>query len=41
MTVLVAEHTDGGLVPVTPFLEWNKQQIYDYFTAAKLPIKLT
>ena len=41
MTVLVAEHTDGGLVLVAPFLEWNKQQIYDYFTAAKLPIKLT
>jgi 7-cyano-7-deazaguanine synthase len=41
MTVLVAEHTDGALILLAPFLDWNKKQIYDYFTAAKLPIELT
>ena len=41
MTVLVAEYTDGALILLAPFREWNKKQIYDYFTAAKLPIELT
>jgi 7-cyano-7-deazaguanine synthase len=41
MTALVAEHTDGALILLAPFLEWNKKQVYDYFTSAKLPIELT
>jgi 7-cyano-7-deazaguanine synthase len=41
MTVLVAEHTDGALSLLAPFLEWNKREVYDYFIRAKLPIELT
>jgi 7-cyano-7-deazaguanine synthase len=41
MAVLVAEHTDGALNLLAPFLDWNKKQVYDYFTNAKLPIELT
>jgi 7-cyano-7-deazaguanine synthase len=38
---LVAEHTDGALTLLAPFLEWNKKQVFDYFTTAALPIDLT
>jgi 7-cyano-7-deazaguanine synthase len=41
MAVLVAEHTDGALSLLVPFLEWDKKQVYDYFTIAKLPIAIT
>jgi 7-cyano-7-deazaguanine synthase len=41
MAALVAEHTDGSLILLAPFLDWSKKQVYDYFTGAKLPIELT
>ena len=41
MATIVSEHTDGRLVLVAPFIDWNKKQVYDYFLASKLPIDLT
>jgi 7-cyano-7-deazaguanine synthase len=41
IAALVAEHTDGRLTLLAPFLEWSKKQVYDYFISAKLPIELT
>jgi 7-cyano-7-deazaguanine synthase len=38
---LVAEHTDGTLTLLAPFLEWSKKQVYDYFVSVRLPIELT
>lgn len=41
MARLVAEQTDGRTIFVAPFISWNKQDIYDYFQKAGLPIDLT
>ncbi len=41
MSSILAEHTDGALILLAPFLEWNKKQVYDYFTSVNLPIDLT
>jgi 7-cyano-7-deazaguanine synthase len=41
LTKLVAEHTDGQVSFVAPFLSWNKQQVYDYFVSSGLPAGLT
>ncbi len=38
---MVAEHTDGALNLVAPFLNWNKAQIHDYFMVAGLPLDET
>jgi 7-cyano-7-deazaguanine synthase len=38
---LLAEHTDGRVRLLTPFITWNKQNIFDYYKASKLPIELT
>lgn len=41
MARLLAEHTDGRLSAIAPFLDWHKQEVFDYFTSANLPIDLT
>lgn len=38
---LVAEHTDGALKLVAPFLNWNKGQIFDYFRTTGLSLDAT
>jgi 7-cyano-7-deazaguanine synthase len=38
---LVAEHTDGTVSFLAPFLSWNKRDVYDFFVAEALPIDLT
>lgn len=37
----VAEHTDGAVQVVAPFIEWSKRQIYEYFLTSGLPINQT
>jgi 7-cyano-7-deazaguanine synthase len=41
MTTFVAEHTDGALKLLAPFVTWSKKQVYDYFITEKLPIGVT
>lgn len=38
---LVAEHTDGRVVVFAPFIEWTKQDVYDYFIASGIPVEIT
>jgi len=38
---LIAEHTDGRVSVIAPFLGWTKRDIYDYFRSTGLPIGLT
>jgi 7-cyano-7-deazaguanine synthase len=38
---LVAEHTDGAVTLVAPFLHWTKREVFDYFTSQRLPLNLT
>lgn len=38
---LLAEHTDGLVRLSTPFITWNKKNIFDYYKASGLPIDLT
>jgi 7-cyano-7-deazaguanine synthase len=38
---LVAEHTDGRLSVVAPFISWTKKDVYDYFVSEGLPIRPT
>lgn len=38
---LVAEHTDGQVVFVSPFLTWNKREVYEYFITTGIDISLT
>lgn len=38
---LVAEHTDGRVSVVTPFVSWTKKDVHDYFVSAGLPISAT
>jgi 7-cyano-7-deazaguanine synthase len=38
---LIAEHTDGRVSVVAPFLDWTKRDVYDYFQDAHLPLELT
>jgi 7-cyano-7-deazaguanine synthase len=38
---LVAEHTDGSVSLATPFINWSKSDVYDYFVAANLPLRAT
>lgn len=37
----VAEHTDGQVKVLAPFINWSKRDIYDYFLQAGLPIEAT
>jgi len=41
VTKLIAEHTNGRVSFVAPFLTWSKREVYDYFVAAGLPTELT
>ena len=41
MNRLVMEHTDGRVTLSAPFVAWTKKDIFDYFTAANLPLELT
>jgi 7-cyano-7-deazaguanine synthase len=41
MSQLAQEHTSGELLVVAPFARWRKDQIYDYFQNAGLPIAAT
>ena len=38
---LLAEHTDGRIRLSTPFINWSKKNIFDYYKASKLPIEVT
>jgi 7-cyano-7-deazaguanine synthase len=38
---LVAEHTDGRVVVVAPFVSWTKRDVVEYFRKSGLPIHLT
>jgi 7-cyano-7-deazaguanine synthase len=38
---LLAEHTDGRVLVVAPFITWTKKDVYDYFVSAGLPIDAT
>lgn len=38
---LVAEHTDGKVSVVAPFINWTKRDVYDYFLLSKIPIEST
>lgn len=38
---LVAEHTDGQVSLVAPFVTWTKKDVYDYFVSTGLPIIAT
>lgn len=37
----VAEHTDGAVKVIAPFVDWAKRDVYDYFVQAGLPIAQT
>lgn len=41
MARLTAEHTDGGVAVVAPFLNWSKGDVLHYFLTTGLPIGLT
>ena len=41
MDRMVAEHSDGRIRLLTPFLRWTKTKIVDYSRGAALPISLT
>lgn len=41
MARLAAEHTNGGVALVAPFLNWSKQDVFQYFVSTGLPIDLT
>lgn len=38
MARLVAEHTNGAVSLVAPFLHWTKRDVLDYFVSAGLPL---
>lgn len=38
---LVENYSDGSLRLVAPFINWSKADVFNYFTDAKLPIRLT
>ncbi len=37
----IAEHTDGRVSVVAPFVTWTKKDVFDYFRSAHLPVALT
>jgi 7-cyano-7-deazaguanine synthase len=41
MTQLIAEHTDGRVTLVAPFLDWSKRDVFHYFLSSGLSIDLT
>jgi 7-cyano-7-deazaguanine synthase len=38
---LVAEYTDGRTRVVAPFIDWTKQEIFEYCTQARIPIDVS
>jgi 7-cyano-7-deazaguanine synthase len=38
---LVAEHTDGRVSVIAPFVSWTKQDVYEYFRSTHVPVALT
>lgn len=38
---LVAQHTDGQISFLAPFLTWSKRQVYEYFVTTGIDIALT
>lgn len=38
---LVAEHTNGKVAFVTPFLTWTKSEVYEYFLTTGIDVSLT
>jgi 7-cyano-7-deazaguanine synthase len=38
---LVAEHTDGQVSVIAPFVSWTKQDVYEYFVSTGIPVALT
>jgi len=38
---LVAEQTDGRVALYTPFADWSKADVYEFFLAERLPLGLT
>jgi 7-cyano-7-deazaguanine synthase len=38
---VVSEYSDGRVRLIAPFINWNKKNIFDYYTASGLPIELT
>src|ERR1700737_3380327 len=41
MERLVAEHTDGKVVFVAPFLTWTKSEVYEYFLTTGIDVSVT
>jgi 7-cyano-7-deazaguanine synthase len=41
MEKLVAEHTDGKVVFVAPFLTWSKSEVYEYFLTTGIDVSVT
>lgn len=41
MANLVSEQTNGQVSLLAPFIDWGKQDIFDYFTTSGLPLNLT
>jgi 7-cyano-7-deazaguanine synthase len=38
---IVAEHTDGKVSVIAPFISWNKKEVFDYFQSTELSISHT
>ena len=38
---LVAQHTDGRVSVIAPFVSWTKLDVYEYFLSTGMPIELT
>jgi 7-cyano-7-deazaguanine synthase len=41
MAQLIADHTDGCIKLIAPFLEWGKGDVFQYFVTSGLPVDLT
>ena len=41
MEKLVAEHTDGKVVFMAPFLTWTKSEVYEYFLTTGIDVSVT
>jgi 7-cyano-7-deazaguanine synthase len=41
MKKLVAEHTDGKVVFMAPFLTWSKSEVYEYFLTTGIDVSVT
>jgi 7-cyano-7-deazaguanine synthase len=41
MKRLVAEHTDGNVAFVAPFLTWSKSEVYEYFLTTGIDVAVT